>query len=75
MGADLRLTVLEDVLQKTRPYLASLGFRTNGVSMVTRTWTGRPGESGATYTESTPLVLYPVPRVRAMLRLGWTPNA
>lgn len=66
MGANLRLTVLEDVLQVTRPYLASLGFRTNTVSMVTRAWTAKPGSQGATYTESTPLEIYPIPRVRAM---------
>lgn len=71
MGADLRLTVLEDVLQVTRPYLASLGFRTNAVSLVTRTWTKdavvvAPGTGGATMTESAPTALYPIPRVRAM---------
>lgn len=66
MGADLRLTVLEDVLQVTRPYLATLGFRTNTVSMVVRQWTGEPGATGSTFTDSTPLDLYPIPRVRAL---------
>lgn len=71
MGADLRLTVLEDVLQVTRPYLATLGFRTNAVSRVVRSWKNglnpaKPGATGSTPTDSTPLVLFPVPRVRAM---------
>lgn len=62
----LRNDILSQVLQETRPLMDTLGFRTNGLSMVVRTWTGRPGTSGSTYTDSTPLVIYPVPRIRAM---------
>lgn len=62
----LRDDVLSKVLEQTRPLMDQLGFRTNGLSMVVRSWTGKPGATGSTFTDSTPLVLFPIPRIRAL---------
>lgn len=63
----LRDDILSGVLQNTRPLLANLGFRTNSLSLVIRTWSGgKPGASGATATDSDAVDIYPIPRIRAV---------
>lgn len=61
----LRDNIQSKVLQKTRPLLASLGFRPNSLAVVVRTWTGKPGTTGVTYTDLS-TDLFPIPKIRKM---------
>jgi hypothetical protein len=62
----LRSQVLEKVLQKTRPLLADLGLRQNSLSLVVRSWTGKPGATGSAATDSEAVEIFPIPRIRQL---------